>query len=837
MPIDENTDRIALEKPNKSNSLAHDVERLRDALVKLDNVVALVERIPGDDPSSLKRQLRQDQIPPNVTLKDDQGKISDDVINDVFPRMETITENGVDRLVLKQENIPPEALNRIFTVDSEVAMLALKHPDDVTIGDVVMLRSTGVKYMLMGDDPSQRTNWMVQAPWMADADRNGVNTNITQLNGLVAPIVAPPAQTEDQLVTLRQARSLLTANTSSATLNGVMNNFIGAVEWWNGSRDNLPAGYALADGQVLSRLKYPDMAQAIDSGMVTSMTDALWITDSLGGVSNRAAYSKGGEAGTDPTQSTSDPWFRMPDLNGKQLNSIPNLFLMGWNGVKVNNLYSAGAALTQGAPNITGQFKTRVPNGHANEGTGAFRGGSGLAGLNGNVPVTYGFSQYSGPGITAIDYADPAGYGYSFNAQLGAELYSAPGFREYRTYGAYVDGALRPNNAIGYWIIRVSGSFVAADTIFECRNQFDETTAQPGDPISTGIVQSSLLDSSGKVVNGVQMYASNTVGNSPVAHFGVGNWDNSTKDIKWKTLDFEYETGALVVPRELRVQHAVECSVNNFALDSSAAKETVISGHTYKWYNDAWQIALRRSDTVTTRGMVLYFNGGDGGGAAAKEWIFAKEGYLGFGSPQTRINSAGTTQGQVQVDLYTPGAAATRFAVGGGYTTRKGAGGTWGGVPINGNYPGNLFNFDWGDPAASAIDGSIPFELYIDTHRIGMPQFRPTSDILLKKDIAYKADAPEALNEVLQWKPANFRYKARGIMAESNLKTGFIANDLVKVSPDCVLGEGLKPGFDPSNPKGAYHLDEMAMFTKLVQAVQALTAEVEDLKAQLAAKA
>ncbi|EOH1034877.1 tail fiber domain-containing protein [Salmonella enterica] len=678
MPIDENTDRIALEKPNKSNSLAHDVERLRDALVKLDNVVALVERIPGDDPSSLKRQLRQDQIPPNVTLKDDQGKISDDVINDVFPRMETITENGVDRLVLKQENIPPEALNRIFTVDSEVAMLALKHPDDVTIGDVVMLRSTGVKYMLMGDDPSQRTNWMVQAPWMADADRNGVNTNITQLNGLVAPIVAPPAQTEDQLVTLRQARSLLTANTSSATLNGVMNNFIGAVEWWNGSRDNLPAGYALADGQVLSRLKYPDMAQAIDSGMVTSMTDALWITDSLGGVSNRASYSKGGEAGTDPTQSTSDPWFRMPDLNGKQLNSIPNLFLMGWNGVKVNNLYSAGAALTQGAPNITGQFKTRVPNGHANEGTGAFRGGSGLAGLNGNVPVTYGFSQYSGPGITAIDYADPAGYGYSFNAQLGAELYSAPGFREYRTYGAYVDGALRPNNAIGYWIIRVSGSFVAADTIFECRNQFDSSTSQVGDPLATGHIQGSLLDSDGKVVNAVGMNASNTVGNSPVAHFGVANWDGATSAIKWKSIDLDFSTGRTITPGDLYTTPTIKTlasgakvlqgvagvaagSEPNSILLSNQIGGTgaVVNSLKGSWYGASYELFAVRSDSKNLQYTAWRFTPNDGNTGLYKEISIKDNGDVTFpGGVVLGGTGASTFPGRIDAtgDITTSGA-------------------------------------------------------------------------------------------------------------------------------------------------------------------------------------
>ncbi|EIW6162797.1 tail fiber domain-containing protein [Salmonella enterica subsp. enterica serovar Saintpaul] len=661
MPIDENTPRIALEKPNKSNSLAHDVERLRDALVKLDNVTALVERVPGEPLDSLRRQLRQDQIPANIPLKDDQGKISNDVLSDDIPRLETITENGKTRRVLKEENIPPEALNRIFTVDSEVAMLALKHPEDVTIGDVVQISNSSSRYMLMGVDPSQRTNWMVQAPWSADVDRYGVNTNITELRGLSTPVTAPVAQNEDQLVTLRQARSLLTANTSSATLNGVMNNFIGAVEWWNGSRDNLPAGYVLADGQVLSRLKYPDVATAIDKGMFTSMPDALWITDSLGGVSNRAAYSKGGAAGTDPTKSTPDPWFRVPDLNGKQLNSIPNLFLMGWNGVKINNLYSAGAALSQGAPNITGSFKVRVPNGHANEATGAVRGASGLQGLNGNVPVGYTLASGS------ADYIDTAGYGYTFNAQLGAELYSAQGFNQYRTYGAYIDGALRPNNALGYWIIRVSGSFVAADTIFECRNQFDSSAVQVGDPLATGHLQGSLLDSDGKVVNAVGMNAGNTVGSSPVAHFGVANWDSATNSLKWKSIDLAYSTGRTTTPGDMfatpniksiisggqtaqvtqgviGVQAAAE--PNSIVLmNQLAGTHGVVNSLKGSWYTASYELFATRTDNKNLERTVWRFTPYDGQAGTYREISIYADGNVTLPGGQSLDGTGGISAG------------------------------------------------------------------------------------------------------------------------------------------------------------------------------------------------
>ena len=300
--------------------------------------------------------------------------------------------------------------------------------------------------------------------WRKGAN-SGANDDITSLTNLSGPLKLGGDGIGDyDAVTVRQLKA--SSGGSGPTMNGIVNNFIGAVEWWNGSPTKLPAGYVLANGQVLSRVAYPEISSAIDKGILMSVTEALWLTDSLSGVSNRAAYSQGGAAGTSPGGVTPDAWFRMPDLNGMQQNSIPNLYLMGWNGVKINNVYSVGAALSQGAPNITGSMKTRVPNGHANEGVGALIGSADIPGMNGNVPVTYGFSQATGPGVTMIDYADPSGYGYSFNAQRGAELYSAAGFSDYRTYGTYTDGALRPNNAVGYWIIRVGGSFQAANTNF-----------------------------------------------------------------------------------------------------------------------------------------------------------------------------------------------------------------------------------------------------------------------------------------------------------------------------------------------------------------------------------
>lgn len=122
----------------------------------------------------------------------------------------------------------------------------------------------------------------------------------------------------------------------------------------------------------------------------------------------------------------------------------------------------------------------------------------------------------------------------------------------------------------------------------------------------------------------------------------------------------------------------------------------------------------------------------------------------------------------------------------------------------------NPWNFYW----ASGL------EVWVQGTNVGTIQMQTASDIELKKDIVYQNDRSTALSEVLEWRPASFKYKARGISEESEEVLGFIANDLIEASPECVKGEGLKDGWDENNPIGAYHLDETAMIAKLTLALQ-----------------
>lgn len=161
---------------------------------------------------------------------------------------------------------------------------------------------------------------------------------------------------------------------------------------------------------------------------------------------------------------------------------------------------------------------------------------------------------------------------------------------------------------------------------------------------------------------------------------------------------------------------------------------------------------------------------------------------------------------------------------GGGHTSRAGANGA-----IDTSVPWSLY---WN------YNSDTRFSAFIGASRVGSLAFDASSDIQLKKDKAY-LDGSGALNEVSQWKPASFKYKARGILGESDTQYGFIANDLVLVSPECVRGDGLPDDYDiekDPNKTGAYYLDQMAIIVKLTQAIQLLNAKVSDLESQLASK-
>lgn len=160
-------------------------------------------------------------------------------------------------------------------------------------------------------------------------------------------------------------------------------------------------------------------------------------------------------------------------------------------------------------------------------------------------------------------------------------------------------------------------------------------------------------------------------------------------------------------------------------------------------------------------------------------------------------------------------------SVGGRKTTFYPSGGVICKAGIDAEYPtlnSYFISYAWGD-----------IGLWIDSTRMGAIQLTNTSDKLLKKEIAY-VKGVSALDEVMQWRPATFKFKKRGIIPEGETQLGFIANDLVELSPECVKGRGLEEGFDENNAADAYSLDETAMIAKLTLSIQELQKQITDLQ-------
>lgn len=288
------------------------------------------------------------------------------------------------------------------------------------------------------------------------------------MNGSPLTLLADAVNAYDA-VTLRQLQA--SSGGSGASMNGVMNNFIGAVEWFNGTRAALPAGYVPADGQLLSRTAYPDLWAAVDTGVFNSVEDSVWINSGDAGrpTAWRSSFSKGDGSST----------FRVPDLNGTGANSIKHLFLSGSSGAPSEP--SAGQVWVQSSPNILATINT--------VGAGAFQPGVGTAG-NAFATSTAAYS-----GISPNQFPSSAANVLAFSARDSNRTYGR-GTQYQRSTGetAIVGdvnniGDLFPNHAVGIWIIRASGAFKAANTEFNVINS-DSTDPSTGTTVHGGVLKS-----------------------------------------------------------------------------------------------------------------------------------------------------------------------------------------------------------------------------------------------------------------------------------------------------------------------------------------------------------
>ena len=176
---------------------------------------------------------------------------------------------------------------------------------------------------------------------------------------------------------------------------------------WCPNRAAIPAGYAPADGQALSRSLYPDAWAGIAAGNVPVVTDAAWLATPT----ERGKFTAGDGSTT----------FRLPDYNGKSAGSLGAVFMRG------DGALSAGTdGVIQGDAirNIVGEYADDVFR-RASLESGAF---------------------FAGRQVTSTGAAGSTGAAYSFR------------FDASRVVPTAADN--RPLNVTGCWVIRLFGAVV-----------------------------------------------------------------------------------------------------------------------------------------------------------------------------------------------------------------------------------------------------------------------------------------------------------------------------------------------------------------------------------------
>lgn len=182
------------------------------------------------------------------------------------------------------------------------------------------------------------------------------------------------------------------------------------VSWWH-KRSTIQAGSIPGDGQLISRATFPDITQAVLTGIVPVVTETEWQADPL----KRGAYTLGDGSTT----------IRVPDYNGKSPGSIGRVFP---SGDGLNSVGTAGLIQRDALQNIVGDVDLSAitgPLGASASGSGAFKRG---ALVRANVPT---------PTATT-------GYSLGFDASLAARTAAET----------------RPSNVTGCFVIKAFGAVV-----------------------------------------------------------------------------------------------------------------------------------------------------------------------------------------------------------------------------------------------------------------------------------------------------------------------------------------------------------------------------------------
>lgn len=268
------------------------------------------------------------------------------------------------------------------------------------------------------------------------ADRAAAWLNLRPLGS--TPLAGDPVNPYDA-TTMRWVENYVSGGGGTGpTMNGVQNFGVGMPILWT-SRAFTPAWAVVSDGQILNRADWPELWA--HAQMHTPIEDADWLADPT----KRGAYSNGDGATT----------FRVPDYNGVQPGSYVGLYGRGDAG----GGYVTQSVIINGAPDIVGTMNLRQARAPAGElannlvgSGGAFSNGTGTTGQYGPISLNSTLA-------TAI------------------QLVTFKASDSHAAYGRASD--VRPNSFIGVWIIRASGGFTAANTLWSVINE-DAEAPGPG---------------------------------------------------------------------------------------------------------------------------------------------------------------------------------------------------------------------------------------------------------------------------------------------------------------------------------------------------------------------
>ncbi|HCD7971157.1 TPA: tail fiber domain-containing protein [Citrobacter amalonaticus] len=298
------------------------------------------------------------------------------------------------------------------------------------------------------------------------ADRAAAWLNLRPLGS--TPLAGDPVNPYDA-TTMRWVENYVSGGGGTGpTMNGVQNFGVGMPILWT-SRAFTPAWAVVSDGQILNRADWPELWA--HAQMHTPIEDADWLADPT----KRGAYSNGDGATT----------FRVPDYNGVQPGSYVGLYGRGDAG----GGYVTQSVIINGAPDIVGTMNLRQARAPAGElannlvgSGGAFSNGIGTTGQYGPISLNSTLA-------TAI------------------QLVTFKASDSHAAYGRASD--VRPNSFIGVWIIRASGGFTAANTLWSVINE-DAEAPGPGVLTRGGNVISSYKIAGVEVARGSLSVSHNT---------------------------------------------------------------------------------------------------------------------------------------------------------------------------------------------------------------------------------------------------------------------------------------------------------------------------------------